>query len=193
MTLLQPVAARRGYFITALVVIVIDQVTKVLADRMLRGRDPVPVIPEFFSLWYSRNPGGLFGYFRDWGDPWRTLTLTLVPLVAIVLIALFLARTDEPDRSTLSGLALILGGAVGNLIDRILRGEVVDFLDVYASHELLPGLAGWLSARFGTVHWPTFNVADSAIVIGVGLLMLDILRPQRSPTEADPPSPPDGR
>jgi signal peptidase II len=180
MTFLEAVAARRGYFIVALVVVIVDQATKLLAESLLRGRGQVAVIPELFGLWYSRNPGGLFGYFRDWGDPWRTLTLTLIPLAAIVMIAIFLARTTEPDRVTLSGLALILGGAIGNLIDRIFRGEVIDFLDVYASHELMPGFAGWLTERFGTTHWPTFNIADSGIVIGVGLLIVDIVRPARS-------------
>jgi signal peptidase II len=69
---------------------------------------------------------------------------------------------------------------VGNLVDRIARGEVVDFLDAYASW---PPLARWLTERFGTVHWPTFNVADSAIVVGAGLLILDMLRPERAPRE----------
>jgi len=98
-----------------------------------------------------------------------------------VFLAWYLAKTDEPDRSTKVGLALILGGAVGNLVDRVTRGEVVDFLDVYASH---PGLASWLESRFGTAHWPTFNVADSAIVVGASLLILDVLRPERAPGRA---------
>jgi signal peptidase II len=179
MGLLRQIGARRSYFAAAAVVVVLDQTTKLLSDRFLRGAGPVPVIPELFNLWYSRNPGGLFGFFAGFSDPWRSLVLTLVPLVAVVLIATFLARTTEPDRSTLFGLALILGGAVGNLIDRLVRGEVVDFLDVYASAKLMPGLAQWLLARFGTAHWPTFNLADSSIVIGACLLMLDVLRPER--------------
>ena len=97
--------------------------------------------------------------------------------LAVVVIGVFLAKTDEPDRSTKFGLALILGGAVGNLIDRVFRGEVVDFLDVYASNERV---AAWLVEQFGTAHWPTFNIADSAIVVGAILLVLDILRPERT-------------
>jgi signal peptidase II len=85
---------------------------------------------------------------------------------------------------TLFGLALVLGGAVGNLIDRLFRGEVIDFLDVYASS---PRLAGWLLEKFGTAHWPTFNFADSAIVCGALLLALSIVRPQRPSAPADGP------
>ncbi len=165
-------ARRRGYFALAAAVLLLDQATKVLAHGYLRGAGAVEVVPGFFSLSYSRNPGGLFGYFRNLDDPWRTLLLTLLPTVAIALIVRFLMRGPDDERSTLCGLGLILGGAVGNLVDRLLRGEVVDFLDVYASW---PWLADPLRAWFGTAHWPTFNVADSAIVVGAGLLLLNLL------------------
>jgi signal peptidase II len=181
MSFLRQVAERRTYFLAALAVLVVDQITKILAHAYLRGQGPVEIIPGFFNLWYSRNRGGLFGFFATWDDPWRTILLTAFPLIAVVVIAIFLARTSEPDRSTLFGLGLILGGAAGNLIDRAFRGEVVDFLDVYVSH---PELAAWLGERFGTAHWPTFNIADSAIVVGAGLLLLDIVRPERARDEA---------
>jgi signal peptidase II len=155
-------------------VLSLDQATKLLAHAHLRDRGPVPVIPDLFSLWYSRNAGGLFGYFRDLSDPWRTLLLTLLPSVAVVLIAYFLARGREVDRLSLSGLGLILGGALGNLIDRLFRGEVIDFLDVYVAS---PDLAGHLVDWFGTAHWPTFNLADSAIVVGACFLVYRIVRP----------------
>lgn len=178
MTLADAFRARRNYFLGALTILLVDQATKVAADLALAGRRAVTIIPGFFDLAYSRNRGGLFGYFGSLEDPWRILLLTLFPLAAVVVIALFLAKTDEPDRSTLAGLAAILGGATGNLIDRSIRGEVVDFLDVYVSHERS---AAWLTERFGTAHWPTFNVADSAIVCGAALLLLDVLRPERKP------------
>jgi signal peptidase II len=165
---------RGGYFVLAGVVLLLDQITKHLAHAHLRDRGPVSVIPDLFSLWYSRNPGGLFGYFRDLGDPWRVALLTLLPTVAVLLIAYFLARGGESDRLTLAGLGLILGGAVGNLIDRIVRGEVIDFLDVYVAS---PGVAGRLIDWFGTAHWPTFNLADSAIVVGAIFLVYRIVRP----------------
>lgn len=182
MTLRESFAARRGYFLAAAIVVVADQASKIAADLWLRGHGQVSVIPGFFNLWYSRNRGGLFGYFSGLHDPLRIVLLTGLPLAAIVIIALFLAKTDEPDRSTLFGLALILGGATGNLIDRVARGEVVDFLDVYASY---PPLADWFIARFGQSHWPTFNLADSAIVIGSCLLLLDVFRPDRKKVSTD--------
>jgi signal peptidase II len=166
--------ARRGFFLVSAVVFALDQVTKVSADLWLRDRPPVTILPGAFSLVYSRNRGGLFGYFSTLDDPWRIVLLTIFPMAAIVVIALFLAKTDEPDRSTLFGLALILGGATGNLLDRIVRGEVVDFLDAYVSWA---PLENWQIETFRTAHWPTFNIADSAIVVGACLLVLDILRP----------------
>jgi signal peptidase II len=165
---------RRVYFLIAAGLLVADQTTKILAHRFLRGAGSIEVLPGWVNLWYSRNAGGLFGYFADWSEPWRMLLLTALPVVAIVLIGRFILQTAEEDRLTLGGLALILGGAVGNLIDRALRGEVVDFLDVYASS---PRLAGRLVDWFGTAHWPTFNLADSGIVVGAGRLLLNLLRP----------------
>lgn len=179
MTLAASFAARKAYFLLALAILVVDQVTKVAADVYLAGRGAVTIVPGFFNLAYSRNRGGLFGYFGNLEDPWRILLLTVFPLAAVAVIALFLAKTDEPDKSTLSGLAMILGGATGNLIDRVLRGEVVDFLDVYVAQG---AVAEWLLDRFGTTHWPTFNIADSAIVCGAALLLLDVIRPESRKT-----------
>jgi signal peptidase II len=168
--------SRRVYFAIALVVLVLDQASKLLAHQFLRDRAPLEIIPNFFNLVYSRNAGGLFGYFTEMSDPWRTLLLTLLPVIAIVLVIFYLSRLDGDERITLCGLSLVLGGAIGNLIDRTVRGEVVDFLDVYASNQKL---AGWLVEKFGTAHWPTFNIADSAIVTGACLLALSIFLPQR--------------
>jgi signal peptidase II len=174
-------AARGGYLVVTVGVVLLDQATKVLAHRFLRGRDAVEVVPGCFNLWYSRNAGGLFGWFREWNDPWRTLLLTLLPIAAIAFILRFLLHSPDEGRPSLLGLALILGGAVGNLIDRVLRGEVVDFLDVYAGHApIATRLVRW----FGTAHWPTFNVADSAIVVGAGLLLLHVTFGQNAPEQA---------
>jgi signal peptidase II len=176
------IAARRPYFAVSFTVLVLDQATKLLAHWFLRDREPLEIIPGFFNLIYSRNPGGLFGYFSQMGDPWRTLLLTLLPIAAIALVFFYMTRCEEEERTTLFGLSLVLGGAVGNLIDRLLRGEVIDFLDAYVSS---PEAAAWLVEKFGTAHWPTFNVADSCIVCGACLLALTILRPQRPAAAAD--------
>lgn len=185
MMLDRALASRKAYFAVAASVLALDQLSKIAVDALLKGRGPFPVIPGCFNLWYSRNRGGLFGYFASWEDPWRAVLLTVFPLAAVIAIAVFLGRTRESDRSTLLGLALILGGATGNLLDRGLRGEVVDFLDAYASN---PRLAQWFTDRFGTAHWPTFNLADSAIVVGAFLLLLDMFRPAHRP---DPETLPD--
>lgn len=169
--------SRTPYFAASAGVLLADQASKVAADLWLAGRGAVVAIPGVLNLHYSRNRGGLFGSFSDLDDPWRTLLLSLLPAVAVVAIAAFLARTEESGRGPLAGLALILGGAAGNLLDRLLRGAVVDFFDAYASWE---PAARWLEDRFGTAHWPTFNVADSCIVIGAGLLLLDAFRPAAS-------------
>jgi signal peptidase II len=177
MNLIHDARVRRGWYLLSAAVVVVDQLSKVAIHAWLPGKGAVTVIPGFLNLWYSRNPGGLFGFFGSWGQPWRMILLTLFPILAIGLIALFLAQTSVKDRATLFGLSCILGGAAGNLIDRVFRGEVVDFLDVYAS---APALAEWFTSRFGTAHWPTFNIADSAIVTGACLLTLDILRPRQA-------------
>jgi len=174
---------RRDYFFVSAAVFAADQASKIAADTWLRYRPPVQVVPGFFNLAYSRNRGGLFGYFATLDDPWRWVLLTIFPALAIVMISVFLAKTQEPDRATLLGLALILGGATGNLLDRVVRGEVVDFLDVYASWA---PLETWLVEKLGTAHWPTFNVADSAIVTGAALLILDVLRPSRQAEVGQP-------
>jgi signal peptidase II len=180
--------SRWPYFVLAAIVLAVDQATKVLAHAHLRDTPAVPVVPGFFDLSYSRNPGGLFGYFGSLPDPWRGVLLTALPVVAVALIVVFLLRSDGAHVRMRLGLASILGGAVGNLVDRVVRGEVVDFFDVYVS---APALADWLVRTFGTAHWPTFNVADSCIVTGAGLLILDMLRaePRAAELGGDAPGP----
>jgi signal peptidase II len=181
--------ARRGYYVLSLAVLLVDQATKLLAHRYLPERGAVEIVPGFFSLWYSRNPGGLFGSFREWSAAPRFLLLTILPLVAVAFIVAYLGRMREADRPTLLGLALILGGATGNLIDRLARGEVIDFLDVYLVDS---AAADWLVRQFGTSHWPTFNVADSSIVVGASLLLLSVLFPRRVSDAPDPTAAPRG-
>lgn len=126
-------ASRRGYFVIAAAILALDQLSKLIVHFHLADRGAVEVIPGLFSLWYSRNAGGLFGSFREWSGPLRFVLLTLLPTIAVLFIAGFLRRGRIHDRPTLLGLSLILGGATGNLIDRLFRGEVIDFLDVYLS------------------------------------------------------------
>ena len=176
------VQGRIRYLVVAAVVVLLDQLSKIWAHATLRGAAPLDIAEGWFRLIYSRNDGGLFGSFGDWPTYIRFPLLVILPIVAVGAITWLILRSVDEDRRTLAGLCLILGGAIGNLIDRVIRGEVVDFIDVYVS---APNAAGWLIERFGTAHWPTFNIADSAIVAGAILLISTIVwRPKAPQTEA---------
>ena len=139
--------------------ILLDQITKWAVLKTIPLYGSRPVIEGFFNLVHVRNRGIAFGIMNTPGGSQITIyLLTLVTLVAIFLLFLWFSRLGAEERKTTFGLALVIGGALGNLIDRIRMGEVVDFLDVHV----------------GTFHWPAFNVADSAISVGVFWLALMI-------------------
>lgn len=141
-----------------LAILPLDQWTKYLIDSSMRLHESIPVIDGLFSITYVRNKGAAFGIFAD--SSWRIPFFIGVTLVAIIVVSAILAKLPRKDhRCQLWGLSLILSGAIGNLIDRVRFGEVVDFLDFY-----------WRSH-----HYPAFNVADSAICVGVALLIIDML------------------
>jgi signal peptidase II len=151
----------------------LDVATKLLVDRHLTYADRIPVIEGFFYLTHVRNPGAAFGLFAD-GDPQIRLAIFIgVSLLAVTIIFSFFRQLAPGDRLSALALGLILGGAVGNLLDRIFRGEVVDFLHF----RLWRGYS-----------WPDFNLADSFIVVGVGFLVLELLAAEgedRAATEPD--------
>ncbi len=150
---------RIAYGGLSLTVLGLDQLTKALITDGMAAYSSVAVIPGLFQLTLVWNRGGLFGLCRGLPDPYRTVLFTAVPILAIGIILLFQYRTALADRIAQTGLALILGGAVGNLTDRIRLGHVIDFLDVFV----------------GEYHWPAFNIADSAICVGVSLLLIDLI------------------
>ena len=163
-------ARQRVFFgLLSLTIVLLDQVTKSLIMARLTLFSTMPVIPDFIHLTLVTNRGALFGLFRDLAEPYRGVLFTIVPLFAIGLIFFFQYRTTIHDMAAQSGLALILGGAVGNLVDRARFGYVIDFVDVF----------------IGEHHWPAFNVADSAICVGVSLLFVDLLKKGRRPRGAD--------
>lgn len=127
--------------------VILDQVTKYLANKFISSFGSVEILP-FLHLVNVRNTGTAFGMFRDIGNN----VFIIISLVAIAFIIFILIKGKDDYFS----LSLILGGAVGNLIDRVFRGSVIDFIDVFA----------------GRFHWPAFNVADSALTIGIGLIFL---------------------
>jgi signal peptidase II len=147
---------------TAAAVMVLDRITKWLVETNVSFLDTHKVIPGFFDLVRSENRGVAFGLFNDSTSEWRTLALVLLSVTAVIGVSTVLWRPERLDRLSCWGFALILGGAAGNVVDRILYGRVTDFLLFY----------------FHDYQWPAFNVADSAIVIGSGLLAVGLLRPK---------------
>jgi signal peptidase II len=150
------------------IVFAVDRLTKSFIDSHVSPFDVHPVIPGFFDIVHSQNRGVAFGLMNDSNSVWRTAVLIVFSAAALLLVAGMLWRASRLDRWTAMGLALVLGGAAGNLFDRIVWGSVTDFLEFY--------IRDW--------HWPTFNVADSCVVIGSGLLLLELLRPKRQPAGA---------
>ena len=144
------------------IVLVLDQVTKYLVGKRIPLYDIIPVLPGFFNLTHVRNKGAAFSLFSTMPDGYRSAFFITVTIVAVAVLAVLIRKTHE--RLLVVAFSLIAGGAMGNVIDRIRFGSVVDFIDWYVR----------------SYHWPAFNVADSAISIGVGLLVIDmLLRPQR--------------
>lgn len=167
--------ARVRYVILGLVAtitILLDQATKIHIMQTMRLHESIPIIDGAFNLTYIRNPGAAFGLLASSGPVFRTIFFGLASLFALGLLATIYFRLQDADRAGQLSVAAILGGALGNLIDRIRYGEVIDFLDFYV----------------GVYHWPAFNVADAAISVGVFFLVLhyvfekktDIVQPPTS-------------
>ena len=139
----------------ALVVVILDQLTKLWVASAMQLHESIAVF-SWFNLTYVRNPGAAFSLFADHSSAFRVPFFILVSLVAGTAIAFFVRQTPASQRSVLVACGLVLGGALGNLIDRVAYGEVIDFAD----------------AHWQGMHWPAFNVADACISVGVGLLLL---------------------
>ena len=154
-----------------LIVLALDQASKLLVSSNMGLGESIPVIPGLFHLTLVRNSGMAFGLLSAHAIPYKPILVTLLSVVALGAVAVYAIRTPSYERLSHFGLAFILGGAAGNIIDRIRLGYVVDFLDVF----------------YRGSHWPAFNVADAAICTGVGLLLLDTLL-HREPKDATAPS-----
>jgi signal peptidase II len=161
---------RAGDFLVIIAVVLLDQATKLLVDRLMSLHESRVVIDGLVHLTYVRNRGAAFGLFSDADLPFQSMLFSAVSLLALGAIAAYFFKL--PDRSRLArvALALVMGGALGNLIDRARLGSVIDFVDVF----------------WGPHHWPAFNVADSAISVGVVLLVLDMLRAPHAHHNAEP-------
>ena len=140
-------------------ILALDQLTKALVRQHLALHESMSVIPGFFDIRYVQNTGAAFGILNEADIPFKPALMTAVALFALIAIAIYTSRLSSEEPLAKLGLAAILGGACGNLIDRITAGYVVDFVDVYWS----------------TWHFWAFNVADAAITVGAGCLILDMV------------------
>ena len=150
---------RKYHFLISLLVVALDRVTRWTVARRLSLHDSIQIIPGFFRIIHAENPGAAFGIFADSPSQWKLGMLIGFSVIALVIVSAMLWKNSHTMTSTGIGLALILGGAAGNLWDRLVSHQVVDFLLFYV----------------GPHQWPAFNVADSAIVAGAGLLVIEIM------------------
>lgn len=150
------------YVLLAIAVFVGDQATKAAVEKAIPLHATIRVIPHFFNLTYTRNPGAAFGLFADSPSPWKTAVLIAVSVALLAAVASVVWKSARIDWEAGVALALIVGGAASNLSDRVRFEHVTDFLDFY----------------FHQYHWFTFNLADSAIVAGALLLMIHLLSPR---------------
>ena len=158
-------SARSFYLLIALVVVVLDRWTKHLVAQRIPLYRHIQIIPGFFSLTHTENTGAAFSLFANSTGPWKTGFLIAFSVIALVVISILLWKNHHAHVVSGIGLSLIMGGALGNLWDRLLHGGVVDFLLLYVKR----------------YQWPVFNLADSAIVVGAGLLVIEILFAKSSP------------
>jgi len=141
-------------------ILITDQLTKFVVDQSMPLHHSIPVIDNLFSLTYIRNTGAAFGFLAGSAAAFRLPFLIVFSLVAIGFVVAMLRRLPARETGLITALAFILGGAIGNLIDRFAYGEVIDFLDFYWS--------GY--------HWPAFNVADSFITVGVAITVFYLVK-----------------
>ncbi len=176
---MKPVALRestlyRGaYLAVSLAVLFLDQWTKGIITRTMEVHQSKTIVADVFDLTYVRNSGAAFGLFASVDSAIKAVVLNSVAVIVFLIVSAYALRSSHKSVRLQVGLALILGGAVGNLLDRVRFGYVVDFLDFSVSGH----------------HWPAFNVADSAICIGVAVLFLDMLGHEDEPAPRPDASP----
>ena len=141
-------------------IVIADQITKLCVDRWMPLHHSIPVIDGVFSLTYIRNTGAAFGIFAGSAAAFRLPFLIIFSLIAVGFVVTMIRRLPDDRTGLITALSFIIGGAVGNLIDRVAYGEVIDFLDFY----------------WGAYHWPAFNIADSFITVGVLITVFYLVR-----------------
>lgn len=160
---------RKYHILIASLVVVLDRLTKWIIAQNIVPNDSVDVIPGLFRLTHVQNQGAAFGLFSDSPSEWKVAMLILFSVAALAVVSALLWKNGNAMNTTAIALSLVFGGALGNLWDRVASGRVIDFLDFY----------------IGNHHWPAFNIADSAIVVGALLLLSEIfLAPQEEKESA---------
>jgi signal peptidase II len=165
-----PTRQRTFYLWIAGAIVALDQAAKAIVDRYMDLHESHTIVEGLARLTYVQNRGAAFGILSDADLPYQSVLFSLISILALGAIAVYAWKLPVTSRLPQAALALIMGGALGNLLDRMRLGYVIDYVDVY----------------WGRHHWPAFNVADSAISVGVALLVLDILRnphPESAPAE----------
>jgi signal peptidase II len=164
---MKPSLARIIHFLLALLVVLLDRWSKRLVAAHIAMYTHIQIIPGFFRITHTENTGAAFSLFADSPSHWKTALLIGFSLIAMIIVSALLWKQARALTLTGIALSLILGGAVGNLWDRVASGRVVDFLLFYAK----------------SYQWPVFNLADSAIVVGASLLVIEILFAHHTPSE----------
>jgi signal peptidase II len=163
----QPAPSRRLEIWLAVLIVVLDQLSKAAIRATVPLHQSVTIVPGLMDFTHVRNTGAAFGILNLAEFPFKTALIAVIATVALVGVGMYAASLAHHQLVARIGLALIIGGAAGNLLDRIVAGSVVDFVDVY----------------WGVHHFWAFNVADSAITIGVGIMILDMLGAERRTSE----------
>ena len=149
---------RANYLLAAIIVFLLDQTTKKIVTQGMTQHETITVIPDFLNITYIHNRGAVFGLGSSVTSPYLSWGLSILSVVSLAVILVYFLRLNVRNQWTFFGLALVLGGAIGNLYDRLRYGYVIDFVDIH-----------WFEH-----HWPFFNVADMSICIGVGLLLISM-------------------
>lgn len=164
----------KKWLFISFVIIVFDQITKYLASTNLVYHEPSPVL-SFFNLTLMHNAGAAFSFLSDAGG-WQRWFFTVIAFSVSVFLILWIKRLTPQERLMGFGLTFILGGAIGNLIDRLIFGYVIDFIQLYYhAQSCLIGFSPYQTLTGQTCVWPAFNIADSAITVGAVILILDSL------------------
>ncbi len=160
---------KNRFYAIALLVLVVDYLTKWVARMKLDPGGPVELIPGFLRFSYWENSGVAFGLFDGTASAWKPYILAALAVAAVLVIFVYSRHVPAERRLLRASLAVMTGGILGNFVDRLIRGVVVDFIDFHI-HDAF--------------HWPTFNVADSAITIGIALLLIDTVKNPETGTDA---------